>query len=379
MESIKNTKDAESLGQLESLLGALKGLHTGRNGHSKDIGGLEPDDSDYEQQVSGGFDTEQDDDCDFDEDELDYDFEQDYEDNIRTTKKLDFRKGGVSIMSDKRQRRKVDDLLRDELENILPLWRSGAIQDGDGASRRFASRAKGYDIYDSDDDFLLASSVAGGKQKKKKNSNKKKEPHGGSFETLMDLNRQIEHFVKDRSSDNLHLPPMPKPLRRKIHLLCNHYNLKSESVGSGKRRYPILIKTDRTKMPINPVNVNKLLNQSENELKALSIQFQGSNSRKSGYEHGNGNNGNSGGGRGGQGGYKDNRNNKKGRNSGSSMAVPGSIVGASASAISVDNVGHRMLSKLGWTPGVGLGATGEGITQPIEAIIRAKNRGLGHE
>ncbi|KAF9984763.1 hypothetical protein BGZ75_003693 [Mortierella antarctica] len=351
LENTMNDDDDDDDGphQYASLLGALKGLHAGGPGHFKDIGGINADDSDYEQQASE--DKSQD-----EEDE--FDFELDYEDGIR---KLDFSKVSTS-MNDKRKNRKADDLLREELQDLMPLWRSGALGDGDGANRRFKSRAKGYDMYDSDNEFI-ASSMTGGKKQKKN----KKEPHGGSFESLMDINRSIENFVKDRTSDNLQLPPMPKPLRRKVHLLCNHYNLKSQSVGSGKRRFPILIKTDRTKMPINPVNINKLLNQSEKELTMLSAQFQGS--RKGG----NGNNGGGGGGKG------------KGKSfggggGGGSMAAPhGTVVGASASAISGENLGHRMLSKMGWSPGVGLGATGDGITQPIEAVVRAKRRGLGHE
>ncbi|CAO3567596.1 unnamed protein product [Mortierella alpina] len=350
LENTMNDDDDDDGGlhQYASLLGALKGLHAGGPGHFKDAGGINADDSDYEQQASE--DRSQD-----EEDE--FDFELDYEDGIR---KLDFSKVSTS-MNDKRKNRKADDLLREELQDLMPLWRSGALGDGDGANRRFKSRAKGYDMYDSDNEFI-ASSMTGGKKQKKN----KKEPHGGSFEGLMDINRSIENFVKDRTSDNLQLPPMPKPLRRKVHLLCNHYNLKSQSVGSGKRRFPILIKTDRTKMPINPVNINKLLNQSEKELTMLSAQFQGT--RKGG----NGNNGGGGGVGKGKG--------KSFGGGGGSMAAPhGTIVGASASAISGENLGHRMLSKMGWSPGVGLGATGDGITQPIEAMVRAKRRGLGHE
>ncbi|KAF8977533.1 hypothetical protein BGZ46_007325 [Entomortierella lignicola] len=342
---LQNTNDHESLNHLESLLSALKGLHTEGYEHPKGVKNAIPDDSDYEQQASE----------DESEDEVDFDFEEDYEDGI---KKLDFRKVSAS-MNDKRKNRKADDLLRNELQDLMPLWRAGILQDGDGANRRFRSRAKGYDLYDSDDGFMVASSAGG----KKKNKNKK-EPHGGSFETLMSINSQIENFVKDRTNDTLDLPPMPKPLRRKVHLLCNHYNLKSQSHGSGKSRYPILIKTDRTRIPLSPVNVNKLLNQSEKELTKLSAQFQGTRKGGNGGYGGNG-----GGGKG------------KGRRSGggSTTALPGTIVGSSASAISVENVGHRMLSKMGWSPGVGLGAAGEGITQPIEAIVRAKHRGLGHE
>lgn len=142
----------------------------------------------------------------------------------------------------------------------------------------------------------------------------------------------IEYFVKDRTTDTLQLQPMPKALRRRVHLLCNHYNLKSQSIGSGKRRFPVLIKTDRTKMPLNPANVNKLLSQGDNELSRLSAQFQGS--RK-----GNGGNG---GGNGYGGGKK-----SKGRGGFSGAIVHGTVVGAEASEISTENLGHRMLSKMG--------------------------------
>lgn len=163
--------------QYASLLGALKGLHAGGPGHFKDVGGLDADNSDYEQQASE--DRSQD-----EEDE--FDFELDYEDGIR---KLDFSKVSTSV-NDKRKNRKVDDLLREELQDLMPLWRSGALGDGDGANRRFKSRAKGYDMYDSDNQFI-ASSMTGGKKQKKN----KKEPHGGSFESLMDINRYVFTLV----------------------------------------------------------------------------------------------------------------------------------------------------------------------------------------
>ncbi|KAG0305239.1 hypothetical protein BGZ98_004436 [Dissophora globulifera] len=355
---VQNTKDAGSLNHLESLLGALKGLHGNGREHRKNLRGMDLDNSDYEQQISD--DSDQDDN---DSDNDDFDFEEDYEDGV---KKLDFRKVSISA-SDKRKTRRADDLLRDELLDLMPLWQSGVLRDGDGANRRFKSRAKGYDLYDSDDGFMVPSSAGGKKKNKNKN---KKEPHGGSFDTLMDINSQIEDFVRDRTVDSLTLPPMPKPLRRKVHYLCNYYNIQSQSVGSNKRRFPVLIKTDRTKMPINPVNINKLLNQSQEEMKEytrLSAQFQGT--RKGG--NGNGNGGGKGKGKG--------RGFGGGGGGGSQAAPHGTVVGATASEISVENLGHRMLSKMGWLPGVGLGATGEGITQPIEAIMRAKHRGLGHE
>ncbi|KAG0057630.1 hypothetical protein BGZ83_007003 [Gryganskiella cystojenkinii] len=351
---LQNTMDPDNPDGLSSLLGALKGLHSGGMGHSNNIGGENADSSDYEQDGS-------------EDDSDDFDFEEDYTDGYK--KKLDFTRVG---MKDKRKNRKADDLLREELEDLMPLWRSGALEDGDVqpiGGKNKARRAKSYDTYvldESDEDFLNGVAGRAGTKKNKKN---KKEPHGGSFESLMEINRSIEEFVRDKTSDSLQLPPMPKPLRRKVHLLCNHYNLRSQSVGSGKRRFPILIKTNHTRMPVNPVSVTRLLQQSENEIKSTLqgiLKSQGRGNKNSPGGSGNG-------------GSSTPKFNKSKARGGGSMAAPhGTVVGAEASEISHENLGHRMLSKMGWSPGVGLGASGEGITQPIEAVMRAKRRGLGH-
>lgn len=119
---------------------------------------------------------------------------------------------------------------------------------------------------------------------------------------------------------------MPKALRRKVHLLAETYNLRSQSLGSGKKRSPMLVKTHQTRMPPNPVNIHKLLNQSEQELKKISIQ------RRMDKQGG-------GGGRGPRGGRDGNPG---------SRPVHGTVVGAEASAISIENKGHRMLAKMGY-------------------------------
>ncbi|KAG0728464.1 SURP and G-patch domain-containing protein 1 [Chionoecetes opilio] len=44
-----------------------------------------------------------------------------------------------------------------------------------------------------------------------------------------------------------------------------------------------------------------------------------------------------------------------------------------------DNVGYRMLKSMGWTEGMGLGAEGKGITQPVNQNGRSENQGLGEK
>ncbi|XP_075993867.1 G patch domain-containing protein 2 isoform X2 [Genypterus blacodes] len=54
-----------------------------------------------------------------------------------------------------------------------------------------------------------------------------------------------------------------------------------------------------------------------------------------------------------------------------------SVVGESALPIPESNMGSRMLQSMGWTPGMGLGPEGRGITEPIRAMQRPKGTGLG--
>lgn len=176
LSRIQNTKDLASLEQLESLFSALIGVSATDCGYPENIEDVtaDLDDSDFEQQLSEADIQEDSDDL-----EDDFDFEDDYEDSIRKT---DLGRV-ITSMNDTRKNRNGDDLLRDELRDLIPLWRSGALKDGDGANRRFKSRAKGYDLYDSDDGFMVASSVGGKKNKKH---------HGGDFEVFMDINRYAD-------------------------------------------------------------------------------------------------------------------------------------------------------------------------------------------
>ncbi|AWP19896.1 putative G patch domain-containing protein 2 [Scophthalmus maximus] len=54
-----------------------------------------------------------------------------------------------------------------------------------------------------------------------------------------------------------------------------------------------------------------------------------------------------------------------------------SVVGESAAPIPDTNMGNRMLQSMGWSPGMGLGPEGRGITEPVRATQRPKGTGLG--
>uniref|UniRef100_A0A3B3Z807 G-patch domain-containing protein n=1 Tax=Periophthalmus magnuspinnatus TaxID=409849 RepID=A0A3B3Z807_9GOBI len=53
------------------------------------------------------------------------------------------------------------------------------------------------------------------------------------------------------------------------------------------------------------------------------------------------------------------------------------IVGENAPPIPESNMGNRMLQSMGWSPGMGLGPEGRGMTEPVRATQRPKGTGLG--
>ncbi|XP_045067191.1 G patch domain-containing protein 2 isoform X2 [Coregonus clupeaformis] len=59
------------------------------------------------------------------------------------------------------------------------------------------------------------------------------------------------------------------------------------------------------------------------------------------------------------------------------LPPPTGVVGESAVPIPETNMGNRMLQSMGWSPGMGLGPEGRGITEPVRATQRPKGAGLG--
>lgn len=57
----------------------------------------------------------------------------------------------------------------------------------------------------------------------------------------------------------------------------------------------------------------------------------------------------------------------------------GGFVGHDAPPIPESNIGNQILQNMGWTPGSGLGAEGDGRQDPVIAFLHRGRRGLGYE
>ena len=59
------------------------------------------------------------------------------------------------------------------------------------------------------------------------------------------------------------------------------------------------------------------------------------------------------------------------------LIVSSTIEQPNKDGIAQDNIGNKMLKMMGWKEGQGLGASGDGITQPVQAEAYTAGVGLG--
>ncbi|PWN36237.1 uncharacterized protein FA14DRAFT_121178 [Meira miltonrushii] len=154
----------------------------------------------------------------------------------------------------------------------------------------------------------------------------------------------------DVSKTTLSLAPMDKRARAQVHQLASCYNLISKSKGSGNHRFPTLIKNSRSGLQVKQGRVNAIL-RSVGGASFGKGSKTGANAPK-----------------------------EAGRKTKERIPLPrnqeGAQVGFGAERIGQDNVGHRLLSAMGWVEGMGVGAT-QGMSDPVGATIKISRGGLG--
>lgn len=186
-----------------------------------------------------------------------------------------------------------------------------------------------------------------------KKAHKKIHIHESPKDSITDfyqLNQDIQTFISDESREEFICKPMPKHIRRMVHELATIYKLKTRSKDRHHQRFVVLYKTKHT-IPVDALMTGKKRMQRIQNVIRNAMAFQNSSMFQ-------------------------NQTPQKPRK-GSATLRPGSLVGHSATPIQESNIGNVLLRKMGWSPGSGLGVSQEGITDPIPAIIRKKNAGLG--
>lgn len=167
------------------------------------------------------------------------------------------------------------------------------------------------------------------------------------------IKAEIRQFLA-QETDTLRLAPMDSALRASVHRLAKALKLQSRSEGKeATGRLPVLTKTGQTPAyTINTVwEVDALMNMRKFFPKQSGRTFTSVGERRS---------------RGGGGGFT----------SGATY-MNGDIVGGSAPEIGTDNKGRAMLERMGWSSGMGIGATNQGGVDVIKHVVKTTKAGLG--
>lgn len=175
---------------------------------------------------------------------------------------------------------------------------------------------------------------------------------------IKDISAEFETFLHDSSRDSMNFPPLDPHGNKTIVKLSNFYNMKSLKCGGGLKLFIKVSKNRKTFHYLprydqigNVLRQRPIFNRTDQKRPKDEITRTDGNFKK---------------------------DRSRGRGKANVNAIrEGDIVGASAPEIDSNNIGRKLLEKLGWTKGEGLGAHGnKGISEPVVAKIKKSKTGL---
>lgn len=175
------------------------------------------------------------------------------------------------------------------------------------------------------------------------------------------LNGLVRDFIMyqpDKTSFSF--PPMDKRTRARFHLVANLYGMRSHSQGSGKSRHMVVERTHLTTLiGISEKEVDTVLfgiGEKEVEM-AVVDRHKIKLNRKDLVDK-----------------FKNKGEKASGRHQ---KSKEGTLVGHGAGHIGEDNVGFKLLTKMGWSMGQSIGVASGGLQQPLMAVFKTNKGGLG--
>jgi len=191
---------------------------------------------------------------------------------------------------------------------------------------------------------------------RKTNNNKCKRYPAFELEDVVRIMADCDDVVNNKRLKSLVLPPMTKQQRVQVYALASLFKFKKDSAGKGKNRSPVLLKCKQSATPHRTILARfvqdcaespeemrtlYLLDSSEGRPPPRTIAIQKWDEATSG-----------------------------------GVYRPVKFVGENAMPVGENNIGNKMLRCMGWTGG-GLGANGQGISEPIPQKIKFSRSGLG--
>ncbi|KXN71157.1 hypothetical protein CONCODRAFT_6183 [Conidiobolus coronatus NRRL 28638] len=266
-------------------------------------------------------------------------------------------KGQFRVKKSKERMLEEDELMQDYLDNLSD---NDALFDMSKLNRSL-------NIEDPEDNWSIFQSPKKSNAKK----NQTKSYYSPTAQQLRTYYDQFNTFIDQEDIHSIPLSPMKEEIRIKVVHLLKLYNIKCNLNKGGRKRFLTITKTQKTdyveeaafldfcKAYDPPPKTNLGLVGSEKKLKKLKLEINGNLRQLNGNKNSKG---------------KGTKNGKKQKENTNSGPPPQSDPDK---PIDVGNKGHKLLSKLGWTPGTSIGANNTGILDPIEAYKIQGRSGLG--
>lgn len=178
---------------------------------------------------------------------------------------------------------------------------------------------------------------------------------------VFSIREEIENFANDNKwlvGSKRSFPPFDPHGNKVIIKFGKHFNLNHKKLVSKQNHYVQLVKTKNTiKKSQNLVHVDLLCRQRpvfmRKDVKMprdIALKFNGESDTSI-------------------------------KRLVNGTVTDGTVVAAGAREIASDNLGFKILAKMGWSSGMSLGSTEnntEGIKEPVTAVIKKGRKGLGH-
>lgn len=175
----------------------------------------------------------------------------------------------------------------------------------------------------------------------------------------LQLLTELTQFLFDEGRTSCPLPPMEKFDRRAVHAAVAKIGLNSKSVGKGRGRFTVVYKTKKTL--IDDQALDKAI-RSTGALKGFMKNNTYTGKTKQNKFNNTG---------------RTTRPKRGGGVGEAGQNREGAVVAQHARELGAENKGHKLMEKMGWTKGMGLGSQNEGRLAPIEAMIKTNKSGLG--
>ncbi|KAH3672430.1 hypothetical protein WICMUC_004266 [Wickerhamomyces mucosus] len=169
---------------------------------------------------------------------------------------------------------------------------------------------------------------------------------------IKEIRDEFELFLHDSKRQALTFPPMDPHGIKTLMKIAYYYNMKSRKFGKGLKIHAVIIKNKRTFHSLPDyhsigqlMRQRRVFNRIDQKRPRTEVEAEQSKSSRRG-------------------------------NSSKAHVKEGDIVGADAPEISSNNVGRKLLMKMGWSSGQGLGLDNRGVAEPVIAKIKKTKLGI---